>query len=202
MHSLNDLVTSGKVLYLGISDTPAWIVSKANEYARQNGLRPFVVYQGMWNAAMRDFERDIIPMCRAEGMGLAPYGVLNQGRFQTEAGFRKREEHNPGRKFISTTARDKAVSKVLEGIATEKKCELLHVALAYVLQKTTYVFPIVGMRKVEHLKGSIEGVKVHLSEEEIGKVDGSYEFDHGFPYILHSFVAFGPLLTRCLGTRS
>ncbi|CBF85230.1 hypothetical protein AN1617.2 [Aspergillus nidulans FGSC A4] len=73
---------------IGISDTPAWVVSKANEYARQKGPRQFVVYQGMWNATMRDFERDIIPMCREEGMGLCPYGVLNQGRFQTEEGFR------------------------------------------------------------------------------------------------------------------
>lgn len=61
MHGLNDLIVAGKVLYLGISDTPAWIVSKANEYARQKGLRQFVVYQGMWNVAMRDFERDNSP---------------------------------------------------------------------------------------------------------------------------------------------
>ena len=90
MHSLNDLIVAGKVLYLGVSDTPAWVVSKANQYARDHGLRQFVVYQGMWNASMRDFERDIIPMCRDEGMGLCPYGVLNQGRFQTEAAFRER----------------------------------------------------------------------------------------------------------------
>lgn len=76
MQSLNHMVASGKVLYLGISDTPAWIVSKANEYARQNGLRPFSVYQGRWSAEYRDFERDIIPMCREEGMGLAPWGAL------------------------------------------------------------------------------------------------------------------------------
>ena len=82
MHSLNDLVVSGNVLYLGISDPPAWVVSKANEYARRTGLRQFSVYQGMWNAGMRDFERDIIPMCRDEGMGLCPYGALEQGRFQ------------------------------------------------------------------------------------------------------------------------
>jgi len=69
MQSLNTLVQQGKVLYLGISDTPAWIVSKANEYARQNGLRQFSVYQGKWNAAYRDLERDIIPMCESEGMG-------------------------------------------------------------------------------------------------------------------------------------
>lgn len=58
MLTLNDLVTSGKVLYLGASDMPAWVVAKANQYARDHGLRQFVVYQGMWNAGMRDFERD------------------------------------------------------------------------------------------------------------------------------------------------
>lgn len=57
MHSLDTMVKQGKVLYLGISDTPAWIVSKANEYARNHGLRPFSVYQGQWSAARRDFER-------------------------------------------------------------------------------------------------------------------------------------------------
>ena len=65
MQSLNTLVQQGKVLYLGISDTPAWVVSKANEYARQKGLRQFSVYQGKWSAESRDFERDIIPMCAA-----------------------------------------------------------------------------------------------------------------------------------------
>jgi aryl-alcohol dehydrogenase-like predicted oxidoreductase len=99
MHSLNDLVVAGKVLYLGVSDTPAWVVAKANQYARDHGLRQFVVYQGLWNASIRDFERDIIPMCRDEGMGLLPYGTLGQGRFQTEEGFKEREKNNPGRKM-------------------------------------------------------------------------------------------------------
>lgn len=67
MKSLNTVADQGKVLYLGISDTPAWIVSKANQYARDHGLRQFVVYQGQWSAAKRDFERDIIPMCESEG---------------------------------------------------------------------------------------------------------------------------------------
>jgi aryl-alcohol dehydrogenase-like predicted oxidoreductase len=59
MQSLNHLVAQGKVLYLGISDTPAWVVTKANQYARDHNLRQFSVYQGKWSAADRDFERDI-----------------------------------------------------------------------------------------------------------------------------------------------
>jgi aryl-alcohol dehydrogenase-like predicted oxidoreductase len=65
MHSLNDVVVAGKVCYIGASDMPAWIVSKANQYARDHGLRQFSVYQGNWSAACRDFERDIIPMAIA-----------------------------------------------------------------------------------------------------------------------------------------
>lgn len=102
MQSLNAMVLAGKVLYLGISDTPAWVVSKANEYARQNGLRQFSVYQGRWSAEHRDFERDIIPMCKVfhlsslpvppdsdffqdEGMGLAPWGALGGGNFKSRS---------------------------------------------------------------------------------------------------------------------
>ncbi len=73
---LNQLVTSGKVLYLGISDSPAWVVAKANMYARQHGLAEFVIYQGLWNASKRDFEREIIPMARDFGMALAPWSAL------------------------------------------------------------------------------------------------------------------------------
>ncbi|EKG20292.1 Aldo/keto reductase [Macrophomina phaseolina MS6] len=192
MHSLNDLVSSGKVLYLGISDTPAWVVAKCNQYARDHGLRQFTVYQGMWNATMRDFERDIIPMARDEGMALAPYGVLNQGRFQTEEGFREREKHNPGRNFIPTTQRDKQVSKVLEDMSKEKGVPLLSIALAYVVQKTPYVFPIVGGRKVEHIQGSIEALGVTLTEEEVERVESAYDFDPGFPHNFLSGTLFQP----------
>ncbi|CAN9345804.1 unnamed protein product [Alternaria sp. RS040] len=195
MHSLNDLVVAGKVLYLGISDTPAWLVTLANEYARNNGLRPFVVYQGMWNAGMRDFERDIIPMCRQQGMALCPYGVLGQGRFQTEEAYKEREKSKEGRNFVPLSARDKQVSAVLEGVARDNKSAadvtLLNVALAYVMQKVPYVFPIVGQRKVEHLKGSIDALRVALTEEEVARVEEAYEFDHGFPHTFLSGTLFG-----------
>ncbi|KAI3340747.1 Aldo/keto reductase [Ustulina deusta] len=195
MHSLNDLVVAGKVLYLGISDCPAWFVTSANRYARDHGLRPFVIYQGMWNAAMRDFERDIIPMCKFEGMALAPYGVLNQGRFQTRKGFEERdkaerEKTSKGRNFIPTSSRDKQVSAVLEDLANEKGCQLIQVALAYCLQKTPYVFPIVGGRKVEHIQGSIDGLSIELTEDEVAQIDKAYPFDHGFPHTFLSGTMF------------
>ena len=67
MNGLHNLVAQGKVLYLGVSDTPAWIVSKANQYARMAGKTPFSIYQGAWSIMQRDMERDIIPMAVEEG---------------------------------------------------------------------------------------------------------------------------------------
>lgn len=133
---------------------------------------------------MRDFERDIIPMCRFEGMALAPYGVLGQGRFQIKEGFESRERNNPGRHFIPLSTLDKQVSAVLESISKAKGCKLLDVALAYVMQKTPYVFPIVGARKVDHIQGCIEGLGVNLSDDEIQEIEKAYPFEHGFPHSL------------------
>lgn len=177
MQSLNVMVNQGKVLYLGISDTPAWIVSKANEYARQNGLRQFSVYQGRWSAEYRDFEREIIPMCASEGMGLAPWGALGGGNFKSDEQRKEQNRRNIG------GASEKAIkiSKVLEKIAGEKKTQITSVALAYVMHKTPYVFPIVGGRNIEHLKGNIEGLKLELTEEDIKEIEDADAFDIGFP---------------------
>lgn len=177
MQSLNALVVAGKVIYLGVSDTPAWIVSKANQYARDHCLRQFVVYQGKWSAANRDFERDIIPMCQAEGMGLAPWGALGGGNFKTEEQ-RKKEE---GRNFGPPSENQLKVSKALEAVAKRKGTEITSVALAYVRQKSPYVFPICGGRKVDHLRGNIEALGLELSEEEIEEIEDAGEFDVGFP---------------------
>jgi aryl-alcohol dehydrogenase-like predicted oxidoreductase len=100
MQSLDHLVKAGKVLYLGISDTPAWVVTKANEYARAYGLRQFSVYQGLYSAAKRDAEREILPMLRDEGMAFAPWGALGGGKFKTQEQLEAMEkEGDKGRTF-------------------------------------------------------------------------------------------------------
>ena len=190
MLTLNDVVASGKVLYLGISDTPAWVVSQANQYARDHGLRQFTVYQGLWNASIRDFERDIIPMARNQGMGLCPWGALGQGRFQTEEAFKERERNNPGRK-APVKELDRKVSRVLETVATRKNTTITNIALAYVMHKTPYVFPIVGCRKLEHLKGNIDALSISLDREDIAEIEKAYEFDPGFPHTFLSGTSFG-----------
>lgn len=179
MQSLNHLVASGKVLYLGISDCPAWIVVKANDYARHHGLRPFSVYQGRWSAAERDFERDIIPMCIDQGMGIAPWGALGSGYFKPSQQPKVADE---GRNMPSvTTGKEAEVSQVLEKIAASKQVPLTSIALAYVLHKTPNVFPIIGGRKLSHLKLNIEALAIRLSQKDIDEIETAYPFDIGFP---------------------
>lgn len=177
MLGLNDLVRSGKVLYLGISDTPAWIVAKCNQYARDHGLRQFSVYQGRWSAAIRDMEREIVPMCIAEGMGIAPWGALGGGNFKTE----EQRKNDEGRKMRPPTEADIKMSEVLEGIGKAKGFPLTSVAMAYIMQKAPYVFPICGGRKVDHLKGNIEALSLELSDEDVKKIDEASNYDAGFP---------------------
>jgi len=177
MQSLNSLVVSGKVLYLGVSDTPAWVVSKANEYARSHGFRQFSIYQGRWSAEHRDFERDIIPMCQEEGMGFAPWGTLGGGNFKTD----EQRKNKDGRNMAPATENAVKVSKVLEKIAERKGTLITSVALAYVMAKVPYVFPIVGGRKVEHLKGNVEALELRLEKSDIQEIEGAIPFDIGFP---------------------
>ncbi|KAE8354739.1 NADP-dependent oxidoreductase domain-containing protein [Aspergillus coremiiformis] len=182
MQSLNHLVVSGKVIYLGISDTPAWVVAKCNAYAREHGLRTFSIYQGRWSAADRDFERDILPMCRDEGMALAPWGVLGRGLFRSST-----VPKEGGRNMPSlNTGREGQVSGVLEKVAARRSVPITAVALAYVRHKAPYVYPICGGRTVEHLRGNIDALGVELSDEDVNEIETAYPFDLGFP---HNFLS-------------
>ena len=177
MQSLNRAVQSGKVLYLGISDTTAWVVSKANQYARDHGLAQFVVFQGQWNALLRDMERDILPMCRDEGMAIAPWGALGGGKFKTA----EQRESNEGRRLGEPTDGDVAMSSVLEKIAKKHNTIITSVALAYVMHAAPNVYPIVGGRKVEHFKGNIEALKLRLDDEDMKMIVEASGWHPGFP---------------------
>ncbi|KAJ3483048.1 hypothetical protein NLI96_g6576 [Meripilus lineatus] len=180
MNGLHHLVAQGKVLYLGISDTPAWVVTKANTYARLMGKTPFVIYQGAWSILQRDFERDIIPMARSEGMALAPFNVLAGGKIRTDAEEQQRRE--TGEKGWERTEDQRKVCKALDKVASEVGATSINaVAIAYVLQKTPYVFPIIGGRKVEHLHANIEALRIALSPEQISFLENVIPFDLGFP---------------------
>jgi len=187
MKALHTLVFQGKVLYLGISDTPAWVVSKANQYARDHALTPFVIYQGAWNILERSFEREIIPMARSEGMALAPWNVLAAGKLRTDEEEEKRRQ--TGEKGRTTTnpnwernETEKKICKALEKVAKEVGAQsITSVAIAYLMQKTTYVFPIIGGRKVEHLLANLEALNISLSDQQIKYLESVVEFNPGFP---------------------
>jgi len=178
MQSLNNLVTQGKVLYLGISDTPAYVVAKANAYARQHGLRPFSIYQGRYSAQARDLEREIIPMCRDEGMAIHAWGVLAMGQFKVpnveDKGSRKMPPH-------MLLGREQQVAQVLDSVAKRHGVPLTSVAIAYAMQKTPYMYPILGGTKIEHLKANIKALSLELTADDVAEIETGYNFDLGFP---------------------
>ncbi|KAI0264247.1 NADP-dependent oxidoreductase domain-containing protein [Gloeopeniophorella convolvens] len=190
INSLHALVLQGKVLYLGISDTPAWIVSKANQYAKDRGKTPFSVYQGQWNVFERSFERDILPMARSEGLALAPWGVLAGGKIRTDAEeARRRESGEKGRMVLDPkwerTEEERKMCLVLEDIAKEVGTQsITAVAIAYHLLKTPYVFPIIGGRKVEQLRENLQALDISLTSEQIQRIESATKFDLGFPFTL------------------
>jgi len=193
MDSLDIIVKSGKVLYLGISDTPAYIVAAANTYAIQQGKTPFSIYQGRWNIMLRDMEREIIPMARHFGMAIAPWDAIGGGKFQTKKQLEERKKNNEGLRSMmggEQTEQEVKISEALEKVANEHGVESpTAVALAYVMAKAPNVFPLVGGRKVEHLHANIEALKIKLSDKQIEYLESVVPFEPGFP---NNFVGTNP----------
>ncbi|TFY81744.1 hypothetical protein EWM64_g2270 [Hericium alpestre] len=187
MSQLHHLVAARKVLYLGASNMPAWVVSKANQWARDHGKTPFSIYQGQWNILKRSFEREIIPMAREEGLALAPWDVLASGKIRTDAEEEaRRQSGEKGRQMNSPnwerTPDERAVCAALEKVAAEVGTKSIQaVAIAYVMHKTPYVFPIVGGRKIEHLQANIAALSISLSPAQIKYLESILPFDPGFP---------------------
>jgi aryl-alcohol dehydrogenase-like predicted oxidoreductase len=135
MRSLDDVVKQGKVLYLGISNWPAWLVVKANDYARQHCLTPFVVYQGLWNVVARDIERDVVPMCKAEGMAITIWEAMGAGKFKSraeKAGQENRVTYDMSGKGLDAYER---AADALERIGKRKGTNGPGIALRYITLK-------------------------------------------------------------------
>lgn len=194
MDSLHHLVLQGKVMYLGASDTPAWVVSMANVYAREKGKTQFSVYTGRWNLICRDFERDILPMCRQFGMALVPWGCVGGGKFQRREDVEERNRSGEGlrgsiwRPNVQSED-EKAASEALVKVAGEigEKMGVTQVALAYVLNKARQlgvynVFPVVGGRKVEQLEENIRALGTTLTNAQVEYLEGVKVFELGFPH--------------------
>ncbi|KAJ5735321.1 Aldo/keto reductase [Penicillium malachiteum] len=205
MDTLHILVEQGKVLYLGVSDTPAWIVAAANTYAIENGKTPFSIYQGRWSLLHRDFERDIIPMARHFGMALAPWAVLGGGKFQSHTrtvsrDYRQAFPSSPGMPVGGTRSStvqsedEIKISEALDKVASEhgENVKGTAVALAYVMSKAANVFPVVGGRLAEHWSDNIKALSLKLTDEQIKYLESIKPFDLGFP---HNFIPADPNIT-------
>lgn len=176
----------------GICNSPAWIVSQCNQYAIDHGLTPFAVYQGSWNIMDRAFERDIIPMAREHGMAICAWNVLASGKLRSDEEEARREKSGEQGRDLKIdnngwkrTEREKKYSRALQKVATQLGLgqeAVPAIAIAYVMHKAPYVFPIIGGRKTEHLHANIQALKIRLSEEQIQSLDSIESFDVGFPH--------------------
>ena len=134
---------------------------------------------------LRDFEREIIPMARHFGMALAPWGALGSGKFQSKKALEERKQK--GETLRSIAGADQSddeikISEALCKVAAEHGIESpTTIALAYVMSKYPHTYPIVGGRKVEHLKDNIKCLEITLAEEQIKYLESVLPFDLGFP---------------------
>ncbi|TFK27870.1 arylalcohol dehydrogenase [Coprinopsis marcescibilis] len=189
MDALHTYVQRGIVLYLGVSDTPAWVVARANEYARRTGKTPFVIFQTMYNIIERSAERDILPFVRDEGMAFAPFGVLASGRLRSSAEEERRQQSGENGRPAGLSGagwkrspEEKAVCDALEKVQAEVGAKsLTAVAIAYVMHKAQFVFPVVGGRKPEQLEANIEALEISLTAEQMEYLDNAKPLDVGFP---------------------
>ncbi|KAJ3310466.1 hypothetical protein HDU93_005366, partial [Gonapodya sp. JEL0774] len=151
LRALDDVVRQGKVLFTGISDTPAWEVARMNTLAECNNMTPFSVYQGKYNLGERDMDRDIMPMCRELGVGVIPWGATHRR--------------------VKFDEKDWNIVDELEKIATKHKCAVPHVAVAWVLQKPNVPALMVGCRTVDQLRDNIKALDVRLDEQDVKRLD-------------------------------
>ncbi|KAH7087981.1 NADP-dependent oxidoreductase domain-containing protein [Paraphoma chrysanthemicola] len=196
MRHLHALVMARQVLYIGVSDTPAWVVVKANQFARANGLTPFSMYQGRWNAAYRDLESEVIPMCEDQGMAIVPWAALGGGQLVGKEQRKKLEQDpNAGKGYYKASEHDIKVCEILERLAESKNTTLQAIALAYLFHQSTHVFPIVGVQTVEHVKLLPDALSVQLTSSEIEEIHGAAPFNPLFPNTFLFGVKYSTRLT-------
>jgi aryl-alcohol dehydrogenase-like predicted oxidoreductase len=185
MRGLEEVVQSGKVRYLGISNHPAWMVMKANSYAEKMGWNKFVALQNYYSIAGRDIEREIIPMALAENLSVMPWSPLAggflSGKFTREtlkAGNSRRDEFD-----FPPVNKEKAydIIDVMQEIAKGHEVTVARVALAWMLRKNGITSIIIGARKEEQLRENIAATTLKLSADEMSRLDAISELSKEYP---------------------
>ena len=179
LEALHDVVKAGKARYIGASSMWAWQFMKALSLQRANGWSRFVSMQNHLNLIYREEEREMLPLCRSEGIGVIPWSPLARGRLARpweDQPSTERAASDPFGKSLYERTRDadRAVVEAVQKIASARGIPAAQVALAWHLQKPGITAPIVGATKPQHLEDAVAAVSVKLSDEEIKAVEEPY----------------------------
>ena len=184
MRALDDLVRAGKVLYVGISDTPAWVVSQANTLADLRGWSRFVAYQGEYSLASRAPERDILPMTQAMDMAYLPWGILEGGEITGK--YNAPAQSDEPKRSKDTSERIKGIASALLELGNETGYTPSQIAINWVRQRPFHMIPILGARSEIQLRDNLRCLDFELTPEQIERLNKASPIDLGFP---HSFLS-------------
>jgi aryl-alcohol dehydrogenase-like predicted oxidoreductase len=187
VRGLDDLVRSGKILYAGISDSPAWVVSRADMLAELRGWSPFVGLQLRYSLADRAAERDLLPMARALDIGVSAWSVLGAGVLtgKYNSGSSGQAEGRVA-SWGGPRARDLAIAQEVSSVAEETGHSASQVAINWVRQQPGGIIPILGTRHQSQLEDNLGCLAFELSEDQLQRLDEVSRIDLGFP---HDFLA-------------
>ena len=176
MRSLNDLVNSGKVRYIGVCNWPAWMVMKALGIARQNGWHEFKAMQYYYSLSNRDVEDDLIPLSKSEGLGFMPWSPLAGGllagkyrREKTSVGDGSRRDNFDFPPTNKEHAYD--IVEVMDSIAANHDVSVAEVALAWVRTQPGVTSTIIGARTMKQLESNISSIEIKLSNNDVEKLN-------------------------------
>jgi aryl-alcohol dehydrogenase-like predicted oxidoreductase len=174
MEALHDVVKAGKVRYLGASSMWAWQFAKMQHVAELHGWTTFSAMQDQYNVLKREEEREMIPLCLDQGVGLTPYSPLAKGRATRAWGeLTARSSTDTVAKAFDREA-DRPVVNAITKIADARGVPMAQIALAWVLSKRVVSCPIVGATKPHHLQDAVAALKVKLTEDELAALEEPY----------------------------
>jgi aryl-alcohol dehydrogenase-like predicted oxidoreductase len=178
MQALHDVVRAGKARYLGASSMWAWQFAKAQSVAREHGWTPFVSMQNQYNLLYREEERDMIPLCRDQGVGLIPWSPLARGLLarapQAPATKRLESDRFTRNLYLTQAQADAPVLAAVDQVARSRGAKHASVALAWLLAKPGMSAPIVGATKMVHLDDAVAALDLTLSEAESKTLEDQY----------------------------
>lgn len=186
MRALDDLVSAGKILYIGVSDTPAWIVSQANTLADLRGWSRFVGLQIQYSLIERTVERELLPMARSLDLAVTPWGVLGAGVLSGKYNQKKKPKEGRAAGGGAKDERNLQIADVVIKVAKEIGCTPSQVALNWVRQQPGVIIPILGARKSEQLADNLDCLNYSLSEKQIDQLNEVSKIDMGFPYTFYN----------------